>query len=86
MWKFLDLVYSQTQFVNHPWWEQAAIRMLIDSGRGPERMKYADKILMNAYPNDFKPRYSAIIHVPGDPRFWPDRIGELNKHLSRDAV
>lgn len=30
--KLLHMAWSQTQLINHPWWEQAAIRAIIDNG------------------------------------------------------
>jgi hypothetical protein len=79
-WNFLREVYGHTEYLHHRWWEQAAIRHVLDSGY-PFRVKFADKILVNAYPDDFVEGHSAILHVPNNMKMWPDRIGELKKRL-----
>jgi hypothetical protein len=81
MRRFLNHVYVQEMFINHRWWEQAAIRNLIENGQGPKNLHLAEKRLMNAYPDDFVEGYSAVLHVPDNPRVWPDRIAVLRKCL-----
>ena len=83
-WQFLTEAYEQTQYLNHRWWDQAAIRHVIDSGY-PFRVKLADKTLINAYPDDFKEGHSAIIHVPNNPKMWPNRMDELRKRLPQSV-
>jgi len=43
-------------------------------------VKLVDKVLLNAYPNDFRAGVTAIFHVPGSPK-WPDRVGALRRAL-----
>jgi galactosyl transferase GMA12/MNN10 family len=78
--QFLLAVYDHVEYLNHRYWEQAAIRRELDLDF-PFRVKFADKTLINAYPNDFREGHSAVIHVPNSPEIWPDRIGELKKRL-----
>jgi hypothetical protein len=80
-WNFLADVYSRTEFLNHRWWEQAAIRQVLEEGY-PFRVKYADKTLINANPDDFVQGHTAVLHVPNAPKIWPDRVGELKKRLT----
>jgi hypothetical protein len=80
--EFLLEVQDQVQFIHHPWWEQAAMIELINR-KYPIRVKYADKVLMNAFPEDYKVGYSAVLHVPG--AFRTDRIEQLKKHLPQEA-
>ncbi|MGD0464922.1 MAG: hypothetical protein ABSB74_20750 [Tepidisphaeraceae bacterium] len=82
--QFLLDAYSLTQYIHHRWWDQAAIRHALSTG-WPFRAKYADKTLINAYPDDFSEGHSAIVHVPKTSR-WPDRVGELRKHLPQEFV
>jgi hypothetical protein len=52
------------QFINHEWWEQAAIRHLL---RDPDRMARVEVIeqrRMNAYPDTWQPG-DFILHLPG---------------------
>jgi galactosyl transferase GMA12/MNN10 family len=81
---FLLDSYALTQYTYHRWWDQAAIRHTLDTG-WPFRVKFADKKLINAYPDDFCAGHSAVIHVPNTPR-WPDRAGELRRRLPLEVV
>jgi hypothetical protein len=80
--KFLFNAQAQIQFINHRWWEQAAIRFLIEKGY-PIRTKFIDKRIINAYPSEVEPGVTAIVHVPDHPKTWPDRMGELKKFLPK---
>jgi hypothetical protein len=57
---FMDRVWDRTEFIDHPWWEQAAIADMIDE----LSVSYVDKSLFNAYPSDATDE-SGIIHWPG---------------------
>jgi len=58
--KFLDRVWGREEFINHQWWEQAAIADMIDE----LSVSYVDKSLFNAYPSDATEE-SGILHWPG---------------------
>jgi hypothetical protein len=58
--KFLDRVWEREEFIDHPWWEQAAIADMIDE----LSVSYVDKSLFNAYPSDATEE-SGILHWPG---------------------
>jgi hypothetical protein len=45
---FLNNVYAQDQFINHPWWEQAAIHFLLHQYRS--NMKLVPGYVMNSHP------------------------------------
>lgn len=62
--KFLDRVWSETSFIDHYWWEQAAIMYVLDTGAHGLRVKHPPKGAMNAYPEDYRPG-DFIIHTPG---------------------
>jgi len=80
---FLLDVYSLKQFIRHKWWEQIAMTHALSTG-WPFRVKYVDKTLVNAYPDDFREGHSAIIHVPRSER-WPDRLGEIRKCMPMEV-
>jgi hypothetical protein len=77
--QFLADVYDQVQFIHHAWWEQAAMIYLLQLSY-PIKVKYVEKTLINAYPQDFKQGYSAVLHVPA-PRPRAARLEELKKKL-----
>jgi hypothetical protein len=58
--KFLGRVWEREEFIDHPWWEQAAIADMIDE----LSVSYVDKSLFNAYPSDATEE-SGILHWPG---------------------
>jgi hypothetical protein len=63
---FLKWVYGQEQFVNHRWWENAAVIAVYNNPQVQERVLLLPNKLFNAYPYDGT--YSTddfIIHFPG---------------------
>ena len=60
--KFLQEAYQQAQFTNHCWWEQAAIRFLLDTKYGYDRVKVVCQRAMNSYPCNFQ-EGDFVLHV-----------------------
>jgi hypothetical protein len=79
--EFLLEVHDQIQYVHHNWWEQAAMMHLLNANY-PIRVKTGDKVLMNAFPEDYQEGYSAVLHVAGATR--ANRVEELKKRLPRE--
>lgn len=61
--EFLYRVWNRTEFVNHNWWEQAAIRAEIEEN--PINSKMIDKRRINGYPDDWQ-HGDGVLHCPGD--------------------
>lgn len=59
----LEWVWSQTQYLHHGWWEQAAIHDL--HRREPARFRIVDKAIWNAYPGEERQGRTAFLHFPG---------------------
>lgn len=65
--KLLTWAWNAVEFVNHQWWEQAAIANLIAIGSYPEsKIQYLEKHIWNAYPTDVNST-SMIFHIAGSP-------------------
>lgn len=58
----LKWVWEQTQYINHPWWEQAAFQE--HHATWPADFRAIDKRVWNAYPGEEGPE-TALIHFPG---------------------
>jgi hypothetical protein len=68
---FLAEVYAQIQFVDHPWWEQAALAQVLE--RQPHsawHVAYIDQRRLNAYPSNYRPG-DFLIHFAGLGRDLP---------------
>ena len=61
---FLRRVWDQRQFINHCWWEQAAMMHLINGGTAGISVQYPAKAAINSYPEDWRPG-DLVLHVPG---------------------
>ena len=75
---FLSQVYNLTQFINNPWWEQAAIMYQLKSNNSDynKHVKYINQNLLNSYVKTFK-KGDFIIHFPNT------RV-EYNLHSTMD--
>lgn len=49
--RLLELAYQQTQFIDHPWWEQLALVQIINSGESGVITKVVPRRVLNAYHN-----------------------------------
>lgn len=82
---FFNEVYSRTEFLNHVWWEQAAIQRVIKE-RGTDGILIIPNATFNAYDSQI---YSTgtykdgdfILHCPSLP--IEQRISLIKKHLKR---
>ena len=68
--RFIDRVWSRTEFLNHHWWEQAAIIAELERDPAQIKVHHPPKAMLNAYPDDWMPD-SVVIHYPGS--FSPRR-------------
>lgn len=63
--KFLEKVDAQEQFIQHPWWEQAAIIYLIDIDNENEKhINYISQRTINSYIENYQ-EGDFIIHFAG---------------------
>lgn len=76
----LNAAWNRTEFLNHNWWEQAAIRAELPTSKC--RVRYVDKALFNAYPDEDCSK-SVVIHYPG--HFTPRR-GEIFTYARKAGV
>jgi hypothetical protein len=74
--QFLIDIYDRIQFMYHRDREAAAMEDLLSRGYRV-RVKYVDKALIDASPEEFREGYSAVVHVSGRP--LAERAEELRK-------
>jgi len=69
--KFLQTVYQSTEFIDHGWWDQAAIRDVIRRGAADISMRFVPQRALNSYfEGSQSSRYTAgdfVLHLAGLP-------------------
>lgn len=79
--EFLRKVYAKTAFVDHPWWDQAAMVEVLYGGETDLAVRYFPQRAINAYvgaaredePRDF------VLHLPG--MGLDERVRQVNRTL-----
>lgn len=77
--RLLDKAWARTEFIDHPWWEQAAIAAVL-SEDDTIKVKVIPQRAINSYPENWQPG-DLVIHLAGKPNradlmrlYVPDRI------------
>lgn len=78
---FIDRVWARTEFLNHNWWEQAAIIAELERDPAQIKVHYPPKPMLNAYPGEDWTSESLVVHFPG---YFTPRRSELPT-MMRDA-
>lgn len=72
--RFLDEVYTQVQFLDHPWWEQAAMTYVLQSNPShAPHVAFIEQRSINAYVGNYVPG-DFIIHFAGSGRDLPQLL------------
>ena len=86
---WLEEVYKQEQFIDHHWWEQAAIRHLLDV-KYPLKHKLLEPRAFNSFVPEFKEEKESRYHKKIGPEyFWEPGdfmchvLGDRGKKYSR---
>lgn len=65
MRQIFEQAYDKKEFINHPWWEQAALMSLMNENEIlRQKTKKINKKEINSYMNDFE-KGDFILHLPG---------------------
>jgi hypothetical protein len=72
--------YAKTEYIDHPWWEQAAVIEAIREGVPGLRVKIVPRRLFNGHPDEFREGDFAI-HFAG--RSHAERVLELGRLAAR---
>lgn len=73
--KLLDAAWRAMEFVNHPWWEQAAIQAILTHD-DTISVRYIDQRAINSYPENWS-EGDLVIHCPAR----PNRLAVLSGYL-----
>lgn len=84
--RFLEAVWAQTQFVEHPAWEQAAMNDLIEKGRTDIKILEVPKRTINADPRDYEPGDFILHYLGNRPRVYLMRKLIREKNEEGDPV
>lgn len=82
---FLQKVWNSNEFINHPWWEQAAIAHLLNDPTTEAHVKYLAQSQINSAPNIYKDG-DFVLHFSGHGGPRRNFLIDSLKHFSQLAI